>query len=178
MTRHRTCFIIVILLCVLDVAILLTNTVGVPVTSADDRTLELAQRGGRGRSRMGDRTPFDARTLVRAQVTAVDRETGHIVMQADAGRFEADFPASVVADIKVGDIVLVTVNVINTRTATIAGSIASVDHDKDTLTVVTTSGPFTFGLVPDKLSEMKPGDPLVLKLEVLDIGPSAGGPAR
>ena len=94
------------------------------------------------------------------------------------GRFEADFPASVVAEMKTGDIVFVTVNVINTKTAAIAGPIASVDRDKGTVTVATASGPFTFSVVPEKLREMRPGDPLVLKLEVVDIGPPGGEPPR
>ena len=63
---------------------------------------------------------------------AVDRETGHVAMQAAGARFEADFPASVVAEMKTGDIVLVTVNVTDTRTAAIAGPITSVDPDKGT----------------------------------------------
>jgi len=175
MTRHRTRIVVAMLCCVLDDgAITLTKTVDVPIASAADRArVQLAQRGGRGRS---GGVPFDARTLVRAQVTAVDRETGHVAMQADGARFEADFPASVIADMKAGDIVFVTVNVINTRTAAIPGPITSVDHDKGTVTVATASGPFTFRVVPDKLKEMKPGDPLVLKLEVVDIGPPGGAP--
>jgi hypothetical protein len=75
---------------------------------------------------------------------------------------------------KTGDIVFATVNVINTRTAAIAGPITSVDPDKGTVTVATASGPFTFRVVPEKLREMRPGDPLVLKLEVVDIGPRGG----
>jgi hypothetical protein len=131
--------------------------------------------GGVGAGRSGGAT-FDARTLVRAQVMAVDRETGHVAMQAAGARFEADFPASVVAEMKTGDIVLVTVNVTNTRTAAIAGPITSVDPDKGTVTVTTASGPFTFSVVPEKLREMRPGDLLVLKLEVVDIGPPGGEP--
>lgn len=88
----------------------------------------------------------------------------------------ASVPASVVAEVKTGDIVFVTVNVINTKTAAIAGPIASVDRDKGTVTVATASGPFTFSVVPEKLREMRPGDPLVLKLEVVDIGPPGGEP--
>ena len=167
MTIRVTYIVLAALCCVLDVAtITLTTIGGVPIVSA-------AGRGGRGRS---GGVPFDARTLVRAQVTAVDLETGHVAMQAEGARFEADFPPSVVADMKAGDIVFVTVNVINTRTAAITGPITSVDHDKGTVTVATTSGPFTFRMVPDKLNEMKLGDPLVLKLEVVDIGPPGGVP--
>ncbi len=169
MSGHRTCIVVAMLYCLLDVAAIpLVNTVGVPIASAADPTrVQLAQRG-RGRS---SGVPFDARTLVRAQVVAVDRETGHVAMQADGARFEADFPPALVADMKAGDIAFVTVNVINTRTAAITGPITSVDHDKGTVTVATTSGPFTFRMVPNKLNEMKPGDPRVLKLVVLSNGP-------
>lgn len=166
MTRHRTCILVAVTM--------LTNAVGVPIVSAAARVgVQLTQRGGRGRS---GGAAFDARTLVRAQVMAVDRETGHVAMQATGARFEADFPASVVAEMKAGDIVFVAVNVINTRTAAIAGPITSVDGDKGTVTVATASGPFTFRVVLEKLKEMRPGDPLVLKLEVVDIGPPGGEP--
>ncbi|HKW95252.1 MAG TPA: hypothetical protein VJX92_25430 [Methylomirabilota bacterium] len=175
MSRHRTCIVVAMLYCLLDVAaITLANTVGVPIALAADPTrVQLVQRRGRGSS---SGVPVDARTLVRAQVVAVDRETGHVAMQADGTRFEADFPPSVVADMQAGDIAFVTVNVINTKIAAITGPITSVDHDKCTVTVATMSGPFTFRMVPDKLNQMKPGDPLVLKLEVVDIGPPGGAP--
>jgi hypothetical protein len=175
MTRYRTCIVVALLYGGLHVAAtVLGNVVGVPIASAAPPAgVQLTQRGGRGRS---GGTAFDARTLVRAQVMAVDRETGHVAMQTAGARFAADFPAAVVADMKAGDIVLVTVNVVNARTAAIAGPITSVDPDKGTVTVATASGPFTFSVVPDKLREMRPGDPLVLKLEVVDIGPSGGEP--
>lgn len=174
MARHWMCIVVAVLYGALHVAVtMLTTTVGVPIVSAAARgEVQLTQRAGRGRS---GGAAFDARTLVRAQVMAVDRETGHVAMQADGARFEADFSAPVVADMKTGDIVFVTVNVINTRTAAIAGPITSVDPDEGTVTA-TASGPFTFRVVPEKLREMRPGDPLVLKLEVVDVGPPGGEP--
>ena len=45
--------------------------------------------------------------------------------------------------VKPGDVVFVTVSVIDTRVATVTGSIAAVDQAKGTATVTTPGGPLT-----------------------------------
>src|SRR5438105_15222623 len=90
-------------------------------------------RGSGGR----ETSPADARTLVRAQVTAVDVATGRIEMAAEGVTLGASFPPAVVAEAKPGDVAFVTASVIDTRVATATGSIAAVSPPKRTATVTT-----------------------------------------
>ena len=126
-------------------------------------------RGGVGREPTGS---GDARTLVRAQVTAVDPATGRIEMAADAMTLAATFPPAVVAEVKPGHVVFVTVSVIDTRVATVTGSIAAVDQVKGTATVATSGGSFTVTPSSTVLDGMKPGDDVLLKLGLVDVGPA------
>jgi hypothetical protein len=127
-------------------------------------------RGGLGRERTD---AGDARTLVRAQVTAVDPATGRIEMAAQGMTLAATFPPAVGADIEPGRVVYVTVSVIDTRVATVTGSIAAVDQAKGTATVATPGGSFTLTPWTAVLEGMKPGDAVLLKLGLVDLGPPA-----
>jgi len=127
-------------------------------------------RGGVGREPAGS---ADARMLVRAQVTAVDPATGRIEMAAEGMTLAATFPPAVVAEVKPGHVVFVTVSVIDTRVATVTGSIAAVDQAKGTATVATPGGSFTLTPSNTALGGMKPGDEVLLKLGLVDIGPPA-----
>ncbi len=155
-------------------AVLLTTLSSVPIACAGaPDPAQVAQRGGRrggGGGRRGAEG-FDARTLLRAEVTAVDAETGRVTLAAGTTRLEATFLSSVVADMKPGDVVFVTVNVIDTKIAAVAGSVTAVDHDAGTVTLTTPGGPVTIPLAPEKVNDIKPGDSLVLKLDLVDIGP-------
>jgi len=126
------------------------------------------RRGGGGRE---PGTPSDARTLVRAKVTAVDPDTGRVDMAADGLALTATFPPAVVAEIQPGHIVFVTVDVIDTRLATVTGSIAAVDEAKGTAAVATPGGTLTLTPSGRALSGMKTGDNVLLKLSLIDIGP-------
>lgn len=126
-------------------------------------------RGGAGR----ETGPADARSLVRAQVTTVDPATGRVEMTADGMTLAATFPPAVVAEVKPGHVVFVTLSVIDTRVATLTGSIAAVDQAKGTATVATPGGSFTLTPSSTVLSGMKPGDEVLLKLGLVDIGPPA-----
>src|SRR6266403_1968131 len=110
-------------------------------------------RGSGGR----ETNPADARTLVRARVTAVDVATGRIEMAAEGVTLGASFPPAVVAEVKPGDVVFVTVSVIDTRVAT----------------VTTPGGTLTLTPSGTALGAMKPGDELLLKLGLVDVGPPA-----
>jgi len=67
----------------------------------------------------------------------------------------------------------VTVSVIDTRVATVTGSIAAVDQAKGTATVTTPGGTLTLTPSGTALGAMKPGDELLLKLGLVDVGPPA-----
>jgi hypothetical protein len=106
-------------------------------------------------------------------VTAVDASTGRIEMAAEGVALGASFPPAVVAEVKPGDVVFVTVSVIDTRVATVTGSIAAVDQAKGTATVTTPGGPLTLTPSGPTLGAMKPGDAVLLKLGLVDVGPPA-----
>src|SRR5438128_440100 len=82
-------------------------------------------------------------------------------------------PAPVVSEVKTGHVVFVTVSVIDTRVATVTGSIAAVDRAKGTATVATPGGSFTLTPSSAALDGMKPGDDVLLKLGLVDVGPPA-----
>jgi len=67
-------------------------------------------------------------------VTAVDVATGRIEMAAEGVTLGASFPPAVVARSSPATSVFVTVSVIDTRVATVTGSIAAVDQAKGTAT--------------------------------------------
>jgi len=144
---------------------MLTGLAMPPVSAA--ATAAAPQRGGAG-ERPG--TPADARTLVRAKVTAVDRSSGRIEMTGAGLTLSAVFPPAVVADAKPDDIVFVTLDVIDTRVATVRGSVAAVDQAKGTAVVSTPGGTLTLSPSATALAGMKPGDEVLLKLNVVDIG--------
>jgi len=67
--------------------------------------------------------------------------------------------------------VFVTVNLVDPRAAAVTGSVAALDRATGTVTVTTPRGPLTLKPSADALAQMKVGDPLLLKLELVDIGP-------
>jgi len=136
--------------------------------------LPVAQRRGSGRpgaSRGVGESPWEARTLVRGRVQAVDAATGRVRLDVGGTPLEAFFPAAVVEKVKAGDIVFVTVDVIDTRMAAVTGSVIAVEPGKGTMTVTTSQGPVTMPAAPVALSRVKPGDQVLLKLGLTDIGP-------
>jgi hypothetical protein len=127
-----------------------------------------APRRGGGRQ---PGTAGDMRTLVRAKVTAVDPTSGRVDMAADGLTLSATFPPAVVAELRPGHIVFVTVDVIDTRLATVAGSISGIDEAKGTAAVATAGGTVTLTPSGPALGGMKAGDDVLLKLSLVDIGP-------
>ena len=132
-------------------------------------TAAAPRRGGGGRE---PGTPSDARMLVRAKVTAVDPTSGRVDMAADGLTLTATFPPAVVAELQPGHVVFVTVDVIDTRLATVTGSIAAVDEAKGTAAVTTSGGTLTLTPSGPALRGMKAGDEVLLKLSLVDIGPA------
>jgi hypothetical protein len=145
------------------------------IVGAAPQTEILSARAGAAAPRRGGGrqpgTPSDARTLVRAKVTAVDPTSGRVEMAADGLTLTATFPPAVVAELHPGHIVFVTVDVIDTRLATVAGSITSVDEAKGTAAVATPGGTVTLSPSGAALSGMTAGDDVLLKLSLVDIGP-------
>src|SRR5260370_3312121 len=93
-------------------------------------------------------------------------------MAAEGVTLGASFPPAVVAEVKPGDVVFVTVSVIDTRVATVTGSIAAVDQAKGTATVTTPGGTLTLTPSGTALAAMKPVVDLLLQLGLVDVGPA------
>jgi len=79
--------------------------------------------------------------------------------------------------VKPGDDVLVTVELIDTRVGAVAGAVTAVDPASGAVTVSTPGGPWTNTFLPGAIAGIKPGDQAVLKLDLLDLGPSVLPPS-
>ena len=134
----------------------------------------LAQRGGRGGRGQG--SP-GIRALVKGRVTAVDSTLGRVTLAIGGAIVEAEFRPAVLADVKPGDDVMVTVELIDTRVGAVAGAVTAVDAASGAVTVSTPGGPWTNTFLPGAVAGIKPGDQAVLKLDLLDLGPSVIPPS-
>jgi hypothetical protein len=134
----------------------------------------LAQRGGRGGRGQG--SP-GIRALVKGRVTAVDAPLGRITLAIGGATLEAEFRPAVLADVKVGDDVMVTVELIDTRVGAVTGAVTAVDPASGAVTVSTPGGPWTNTFLPGAIAGIQPGDQAVLKLDLLDLGPSVLPPS-
>jgi len=142
-------------------------------TSQQGNTL-LAQRGrggGRGQGMPG------IRTLVKGRVTAIDAALGRITLAIGGAVVEAAFHPAIVAGVHLGDDVMVTVELIDTRVGAITGAVTAVDPATGAVTIHTPSGPWTNTFVPGAVAGIKSGDQAVLKLDLLDLGPSVLSPS-
>jgi hypothetical protein len=128
----------------------------------------LAQRGSRGGR--GPGSP-GIRALVKGRVTAVDSTLGRITLAIGGALVEAEFRPAVLADVKVGDDVMVTVELIDTRVGVVTGAVTAVDPASGAVTVSTPGGPWTNMFLPGAIAGIQPGDQAVLKLDLLDLGP-------
>lgn len=154
-------------------AALLVTAAAVALPAASSISAAAAPRRGSsagGGGAGGPGTPGDARTLVRAKVTAVDPSARRIEMTGAGLTLAAEFPPAVVAETKPGDVVFVTLDVVDTRLATVRGSIAAVDQAKGTVVVSMPGGTLTLTPSGNALASMKPGDEVLLKLNLVDIG--------
>ena len=101
----------------------------------------------------------------------VDRTTGQVELKTDGGTIEASFSPSVLEQVKQGDTALIVVDLIDPRVAAMTGSVTAVDPAQGTVVIATSRGTLTLRPSPGALAQMKVGDPLLLKLELVDIGP-------
>ena len=132
----------------------------------------VAQRGGRGRGGAGPgQSSAGIRAIVHGRVTAVDPVQGRVGLALGEANIETEFPPPVVATVKVGDRVMVTVELIDTRLAAVAGAVTAVDAASGTVTLGTSWGPWTTTFNPSAVAGIKPGDQAVVKLGIIDLGP-------
>jgi len=83
---------------------------------------------------------------------------------------EARYPPETAADLRVGDVVFVDVTIMKTNEATIPGSVSEVDAQTNTMTIKTPKGALTVPIAPTAVDRMRPGDEVVLRLGLVDIG--------
>ena len=154
------------------IAIVMLTSV-VPVgAAADGAPTLLAQRSrGRGGGRGPGSTEADTRSLVRGRVVSADTTTGRVALDVDGTISESTLPPARVSEMKPGDVVFITVNLIDTRLAVVMGSVTAVDPQKGTLIVATPGGSLT---VNSTVTTIQPGDTVILKLDVVDIGTPFG----
>jgi hypothetical protein len=107
----------------------------------------------------------------------VDTTTGRIAFAGDDATLDAVFAPSVVARVHPGDIVFVTLNVIGTRRAAIVGSVASIDSEHSAATLALPQGRLTVQTASARVGDLQPGDTVVIKLDLVDIGQPLG-PSR
>jgi hypothetical protein len=134
----------------------------------------LAQRGGRGGRGQGS---TGTRALVKGRVTAVDSTLGRITLAIGGVIVEVEFRPAVLAEVRPGDDVMVTVELIDTRVGAVTGAVTAVDPASGAVTVSTPGGPWTNTFLPGAVAGIKPGDHAVLKLDLLDLGPSVVPPS-
>src|SRR6266851_5053644 len=62
-------------------------------------------------------------------------------------------------------------SIMKTNEATIPGSVSEVDAQKNTLTIKTPKGALTVPIASAAVDRIRPGDAVVLRLGLVDIGP-------
>ncbi len=135
----------------------------------------VAQRGSGARrsgapARGAAQSQTDARSLLRGRVTDVDNTTGRVAIDVNGAVLEARYPPETAADLRVGDVVFVDVTIMKTNEATIPGSVSEVDAQTNTMTIKTPKGALTVPIAPTAVDRMRPGDEVVLRLGLVDIG--------
>ena len=153
----------------LAIAALLAGSDGYAASHAGETLV--AQRGGRGRGGGPGQPSAGIRAIVHGRVTAVDPAQGRVALAIGEANIEAEFPPPVVATVKVGDRVLMTVELIDTRLAAVAGAVTAVDAASGAVTLGTSRGPWTTTFNPGAVAGVKPGDQAVVKLGIIDLGP-------
>lgn len=132
----------------------------------------VAQRGGHlggGRAR-GGQASMGIRALVEGRITAIEAASGRVTLELGGTVVQAQFSRDRTVGMQAGDKVFVTVELIDTRLATVTGAITAVDAASGAVTVATPRGPWTLPFSPGAVRDIAPGDQAVLKLEVVDIG--------
>lgn len=160
----------------LTIAALLGGSEGFAASQPGD--MMVAQRGGRGFSGAGGRgqPPPGIRAVVPGRVTAVDQAQGRITLAIGGASVEAEFPPAEVAAVKLGDRVMVTLELIDTRVAVVTGAVTAVDPVSGAVTLNTPQGPWTSTFAPGAVAGIRPGDQAIVKLGLVDLGPPIESP--
>ena len=132
---------------------------------------DMKDPGGGGGGGGGGADVTLGRVLTQGTVQTADTSTGRIELKTEGGIIDATFPPGVLAQTKVGDAAFVVVDLIDPRVATMTAAVTTVDPAKGTVVVATPRGALMLKPSADALAHMKVGDPLLLKLELVDIGP-------
>ena len=144
-----------------------------PPAHAQERGTTIAQRGG-GR-RGGGSAAADVslgRVLTQGTVQSADSATGRVEVKIEGGVIDATFPPNILAQTKAGDAAFVVVDLIDPRVATMTATVSALDPAHGTVALATSRGTLTLKPSAEALARMKVGDPLLLKLELIDIGKS------
>ncbi len=138
----------------------------------------VAQRGGRRAPGRGGppAAPMAIRSLVQGRVASVDPTSGSVVLALDGASVEARFAPAIVAGVRPGDDVFVTVELIDPRRAVVRGAVTAVDPPRGAVTVATPRGPWTVTFSSGAVSDIEPGGEVLLKLDLVDVGPRLDGP--
>jgi len=131
----------------------------------------LAQRagshgGGGRRGGGGAPSQCDVVGFLTGRVTSVDVATSAVTVQTATGSLTAGFPDTTVSTAKPGDDVLVGITLINTRTATIGGSVARLDQANGEVMIQTVSGPLLVRFPTRAIQGLRQGDEVLLKLDL------------
>ena len=145
--------------------------------AASSGEVNVAQRGGRGGGGGGRGVPSAGiRAIVQGRVTGVDPARSSITLAIGETVIETEFPPAVVGTVKPGDRVMVTVELIDTRLASITGAVTAVDASSGAVTLSTSGGPWTTTFSPGAIAAIRPGDQAVVKLGLIDLGPPVSPP--
>jgi hypothetical protein len=131
-------------------------------TASQPGNTMLAQRGGRGGRGQGS---TGIRALVKGRAIAVDSTLGRITLAIGGAVVEAEFRPAVLADVKPGDDVMVTVELIDTRVGAVTGAVTAVDPASGAVTISTSGGPWTNTFLPGP----SPGSSLAIRLSSSSI---------
>jgi hypothetical protein len=146
-----------------------------PDPKIPDTSRLLAQRsggrGGLGRRGGGAPSQCDVVGFLTGRVARVDKAAGSVTVQTTTASLTASFSDDTISTTKPGDDVLVGIALINTRTATISGSVAHVDSATGEVTVQTASGPLTVRFASRAFQGVRQGDEVILKLDLTSAGP-------
>ncbi len=134
------------------------------------------QRGGGGRGGRGGGISPGIRALVHGRITALDAASGRITVTVEGQSLTARVSPAALATLTRGDDVFLTVELIDPRFDAVAGPVTAVDRASGRVTVRTPSGPWTTAFAPEAIGDVRPGDPVVLKLNFVDVGPPADQP--
>src|SRR2546427_11968266 len=117
------------------IAIVIFTSV-VPIGPAADGAPTLLAQRSRGRGG-GRGTGADARSLIRGRVVSVDTVTGRVALDVDGTILEPTLPPERASEMKPGDVVFMSVDLIDTRLEAVMRSPTAADPQEGMLVIRT-----------------------------------------